>query len=256
MNILEKIKSSRTYFDGGMGTLLQEKGLQPGELPELWNLTHSDIITGIHRDYFESGCNIVKTNTFGANRLKFDNLEEIISAAIDNAKKARDEFDGDRYIAYDIGSLGKMLKPLGDLEFEDAVSIFADGIKIADKCGADLILIETMNDSYETKAAVLAAKENSNLPIFVTCVYDERAKLMTGADPSAMVAMLEGLGVDAVGMNCSLGPEQMVKIVPKIVSEASIPVIVNPNAGLPKSVIWIESLALRTLRTILLSEMA
>ncbi len=236
MNILEKIKSSRTYFDGGMGTLLQEKGLQPGELPELWNLTHSDIITGIHRDYFESGCNIVKTNTFGANRLKFDNLEEIISAAIDNAKKARDEFDGDRYIAYDIGSLGKMLKPLGDLEFEDAVSIFADGIKIADKCGADLILIETMNDSYETKAAVLAAKENSNLPIFVTCVYDERAKLMTGADPSAMVAMLEGLRVDALGMNCSLGPEQMLGIVPKIVAEASIPVIVNPNAGLPKSV--------------------
>ena len=236
MNILEKIKLSRTYFDGGMGTLLQEKGLQPGELPELWNITHSDIITDIHKAYYASGCNIVTTNTFGANRLKFDNLEEIISAAINNAKKARDQFSGDRYIAYDIGSLGKMLKPLGDLEFEDAVSIFADGIKIADKCGADLILIETMNDSYETKAAVLAAKENSTLPIFVTCVYDERAKLMTGADPAAMVAMLEGLRVDALGMNCSLGPEQMLGIVPKLVSEASIPVIVNPNAGLPKSV--------------------
>ena len=236
MNILEKIKLSRTYFDGGMGTLLQEKGLQPSELPELWNITHSDIITDIHKAYYASGCNIVTTNTFGANRLKFDNLEEIISAAINNAKKARDQFSGDRYIAYDIGSLGKMLKPLGDLEFEDAVSIFADGIKIADKCGADLILIETMNDSYETKAAVLAAKENSTLPIFVTCVYDERAKLMTGADPAAMVAMLEGLRVDALGMNCSLGPEQMLGIVPKLVSEASIPVIVNPNAGLPKSV--------------------
>ena len=236
MNILEKIKTSITYFDGGMGTMLQDRGLAPGELPELWNISHRDVIIDIHRQYYASGCNILKANTFGANRLKFDNLEEIITAAIDNAKEARSEFDGDRYIAYDIGSLGKMLKPLGDLEFEDAVSLFADGIKIAVKCGVDLILIETMNDSYETKAAVLAAKENSDLPIFVTCVYDENAKLMTGADPAAMVAMLEGLGVDAVGMNCSLGPEQMVKIVPKIVSEASIPVIVNPNAGLPKSV--------------------
>ncbi len=236
MNILEKIKNSITYFDGGMGTMLQERGLAPGELPELWNISHRDVIIDIHRQYYASGCNILKANTFGANRLKFPNLEEIITAAIDNAKEARSEFDGDRYIAYDIGSLGKMLKPLGDLDFEDAVSLFADGIKIAVKCGVDLILIETMNDSYETKAAVLAAKENSDLPIFVTCVYDENAKLMTGADPAAMVAMLEGLGVDAVGMNCSLGPEQMVKIVPKIVSEASIPVIVNPNAGLPKSV--------------------
>ena len=236
MNILEKIKTSITYFDGGMGTMLQDRGLAPGELPELWNISHRDVIIDIHRQYYASGCNILKANTFGANRLKFDNLEEIITAAIDNAKEARSEFDGDRYIAYDIGSLGKMLKPLGDLDFEDAVSLFADGIKIAVKCGVDLILIETMNDSYETKAAVLAAKENSDLPIFVTCVYDENAKLMTGADPAAMVAMLEGLGVDAVGMNCSLGPEQMVKIVPKIVSEASIPVIVNPNAGLPKSV--------------------
>ena len=236
MNILEKIKTSITYFDGGMGTMLQERGLAPGELPELWNISHRDVIIDIHRQYFASGCNIIKTNTFGANRLKFNNLEEVISTAIDNAKEARQGFDGDRYIAYDIGSLGKMLKPLGDLDFEDAVSLFADGIKIAEKCGVDLILIETMNDSYETKAAVLAAKENSSLPIFVTCVYDENAKLMTGADPAAMVAMLEGLRVDAVGMNCSLGPEQMVKIVPKIVGEASIPVIVNPNAGLPKSV--------------------
>ena len=236
MNIREKIKTSLTYFDGGMGTLLQEQGLAPGELPELWNLSHPDIITDIHKAYLRSGSNIITTNTFGANRLKFDNLDEIITAAVNNAKEALKEFDGDRYIAYDIGSLGKMLKPLGDLDFEDAVSLFADGIKIADKCGVDLILIETMNDSYETKAAVLAAKENSKLPVFVTCVYDENAKLMTGADPAAMTALLEGLGVDALGMNCSLGPEQMVKIVPELVSCASIPVIVNPNAGLPKSV--------------------
>lgn len=236
MNILEKIKASITYFDGGFGTMLQQRGLAPGELPELWNISHSDVITDIHRQYLQSGCNIVTTNTFGANRFKFSNLEEIITAAVNNAKQAVSEFDGDRYIAYDIGSLGKMLKPLGDLDFEDAVAAFADGIKIAAKSGVDLILIETMNDAYETKAALLAAKENSDLPVFVTCVYDENAKLMTGADPAAMAAMLEGLGADAIGMNCSLGPAQMVNLVSLLVSEASVPVIVNPNAGLPKSV--------------------
>lgn len=236
MNILEKIKSGFTYFDGGMGTMLQDRGLAPGELPELWNLTHSEDIVEIHREYLAAGCNIIKTNTFGANRLKFENLEEVIEAGIANAKKAISCFDGDRYTAFDLGPCGKMLKPLGDLDFEDAVALFADSIKIAAKCGVDLILIETMNDCYETKAAVLAAKENSDLPVFVTNVYDENAKLMTGADPAAMTAMLEGLGVDAIGMNCSLGPAQMKGIVPKLAAESSLPIIVNPNAGLPKSV--------------------
>lgn len=236
MNILEKIKSGFTYFDGGMGTMLQDRGLAPGELPELWNLTHSEDIVEIHKGYLEAGCNIIKTNTFGANRLKFENLEEVIEAGIANAKKAISCFDGDRYTAFDLGPCGRMLKPLGDLEFEDAVALFADSIKIAAKCGVDLILIETMNDCYETKAAVLAAKENSDLPVFVTNVYDENAKLMTGADPAAMTAMLEGLGVDAIGMNCSLGPAQMKGIVPRLVAESSLPIIVNPNAGLPKSV--------------------
>ncbi len=239
LDILKKINSSITYFDGGMGTLLQAEGLKPGELPELWNLDHPDVIYNIHKSYFESGSNIVTTNTFGANRLKFDNLEEIISAAVGIARKAADDCGGaenEKYVAFDMGPLGKMLKPLGDLDFEEAVSIFADSVKCAEKSGADLIIIETMNDSYEAKAAVLAAKENSSLPVFATCVFDENAKLMTGADPAAIVAMLEGLGVNAVGMNCSLGPRQMVDIVPMLVSRASIPVIVNPNAGLPKSV--------------------
>ncbi len=236
MNVLEKIHSSITYFDGGMGTLLQEEGLKPGELPELWNMSRPDVIYNIHRRYLESGSDIISTNTFGANRLKFDNLEEIISAAVSIAKRAAKDVGGEKFVAFDMGPLGKMLKPLGDLPFEDAVSIFGESVRIADKCGADLIIIETMNDSYEAKAAVLAAKENSRLPVFTTCVFDEHAKLMTGADPAAMVAMLEGLGVDAVGMNCSLGPRQMVRIVPKLVERASIPVIVNPNAGLPKSV--------------------
>ena len=239
MNILDKIHSSITYFDGGMGTLLQEEGLRPGELPELWNLTHPDVIYNIHRRYFLSGSNIVTTNTFGANRLKFDNLEEVISAGIALARRAADELggaDAEKYVAFDMGPLGKMLKPLGDMDFEEAVSVFAQSVRIADKCGADLIIIETMNDSFEAKAAVLAAKENSSLPVFATCVFDEHAKLMTGADPAAMAALLEGLGVDAIGMNCSLGPRQMVSIAAKMVSRASVPVIVNPNAGLPKSV--------------------
>lgn len=234
MKITELIKNETVYFDGGMGTLLQQKGLQPGELPETWNLLHPDIITDIHRSYFEAGANIVKTNTFGANSLKFDNLEEIVTAAVDNANKARQGFDK-TYVALDIGPLGKMLRPLGDMDFEHAVEIFSETVKIGAKLDVDLILIETMNDSYETKAAVLAAKENSDLPIFVTTVYDENAKLMTGATPQAMVALLEGLGVDALGLNCSLGPKQMKNIVPMLVNSASIPVIVNPNAGLPRS---------------------
>lgn len=234
MKITELIKNETVYFDGGMGTLLQQKGLQPGELPETWNLLHPDIITDIHRSYFGAGANIVKTNTFGANSLKFDNLEEIVTAAVDNANKARQGFDK-TYVALDIGPLGKMLRPLGDMDFEHAVEIFSETVKIGAKLDVDLILIETMNDSYETKAAVLAAKENSDLPIFVTTVYDENAKLMTGATPQAMVALLEGLGVDALGLNCSLGPKQMKNIVPMLVNSASIPVIVNPNAGLPRS---------------------
>lgn len=233
MNILEKIKSGITYCDGGAGTLLQSWGLMPGENPENWNLTHPEKIIEMHCLYLEAGANIITSCTFGANRLKFDNLEEIINAAISNAKKACEGYDA--YVALDIGPLGKMLEPLGDLPFEKAVEIFSESIKIGAEAGADLVLIETMNDSYEAKAALLAAKESCNLPVFVTCVYDESKKLMTGADPAAMIAMLEGLGADAIGMNCSLGPNQMKEIVPIFAKYASVPIIVNPNAGLPKS---------------------
>ena len=240
MNLLEKIRNSRTYCDGGMGTLLQARGLKPGELPERWNLTRPEDIIGIHLQYLEAGSNIITANTFGANVLKFgDELEDIIAAGLANVRTAisrlAPEKQADRYAAFDVGPLGRMLQPLGDLPFEDAVEIFAKSIRIAARYGADLIFIETMNDSYEAKAAVLAAKENCDLPVFITCVYDAQAKLMTGADPAAMVAMLEGLGVDALGMNCSLGPEQMLPIVPRLAAETSLPLIVNPNAGLPRT---------------------
>ena len=240
MNMLEKIRTSRTYCDGGMGTLLQARGLKPGELPERWNLARPEDIIGIHQQYLEAGSNIITANTFGANVLKFgDELEDIIVAGLNNVRTAisrlAPEKQADRFAAFDIGPLGKMLQPLGELPFEDAVEIFAKSIRIAARHGADLIFIETMNDSYEAKAAVLAAKENCDLPVFITCVYDAQAKLMTGADPAAMVAMLEGLGVDALGMNCSLGPDQMLPIVPRLAAETSLPLIVNPNAGLPRS---------------------
>lgn len=233
MNILEKIKSGITYCDGGAGTLLQSWGLEAGEYPENWNITRPEKIIEMHRLYLEAGANIITSCTFGANRFKFDNLEEIITAAINNAKTACEGYDA--FVALDIGPLGKMLEPLGDLPFETAVEVFSESIKIGAHAGADLVLIETMNDSLEAKAAVLAAKESCSLPVFVTCVYDETKKLMTGANPAAMIAMLEGLGADAIGMNCSLGPKQMLDIIPEFAKYASIPVIVNPNAGLPRS---------------------
>lgn len=238
MDIRQMLTQSRIYFDGGMGTLLQAAGLKAGELPENWNIERPEIITGIHLDYLRAGSNVITANTFGANSLKFSDLEQIVSAAINNAKRAIDLFEGDKsrcFVALDVGPLGKILEPVGDMPFETAVRIFAETVKLGAKYGADLIIIETMNDSYETKAAVLAAKENSSLPIFVTNVFDADGKLMTGADARAMIAMLEGLGVDAVGMNCSLGPRQMIKIVKEYAQYSSLPVIVNPNAGLPRS---------------------
>lgn len=221
-------------MDGGMGTLLQERGLKAGEYPEIWNLTHPDVVSSIHKAYLEAGSDIITTNTFGANILKFDKNEckDIVFAAVENAKSAC--FKKDQFIALDIGPTGKLLEPLGNLEFERAVDIFAQTISLGAKAGADLIIIETMNDSYEMKAAVLAAKENCDLPIFATNAYDKTGKLMTGASPNAMVALLEGLNVDALGINCSLGPEEMLGVVDELLRYASIPVIVNPNAGLPR----------------------
>ena len=240
MNFREYLKHNIVYLDGGMGTLLQANGLKPGEYPERWNISHPEVVTEIHKAYFDAGSNVVCTNTFGANVLKFDEeeLEEIVKAAIANADAARNQSvsDNPKYIALDIGPSGKLLKPLGDLDFEKAVSIFAKTVNLGEKYGADLIVIETMNDSYETKAALLAAKENSNLPIIVTNAYGEDGKLMTGANPAAMVAMLEGMGVDALGTNCSLGPKQLRGVVEELLANASVPVILKPNAGIPKSV--------------------
>lgn len=239
MNIRDFIKNNIVYLDGGMGTLLQKSGLQPGELPEKWNISHPETICDIHRNYYDSGSNVVNTNTFGANILKFsrEELDEIIRHAVENAARAKELSSGtqEKFIALDVGPTGKLLKPLGDLDFDKAVEIFSETIKIGAKYGVDLITIETMNDSYETKAAVLAAKESCDLPILVTNAYGENGRLMTGADPAVMVAMLEGMGVDAIGANCSLGPKQLADVMDELLKYSSVPVVFKPNAGLPKS---------------------
>lgn len=231
-NIRELIRERRIYLDGGCGTMLQTRGLLPGEAPEVWNLKRPEEIIRLHRDYLSAGSDIIVTNTFGVNPLKHDNYEVLLDAALSCAKRAIEGYS-DRYIALDIGPTGKLLAPFGELDFEDAVAAFKAVIERA-KDEVDLILIETMNDSYETKAALLAAKESSELPVFVTNVYSEDEKLMTGADATAMVAMLEGMGADAIGLNCSLGPELMLPIVEKMAAVASVPIIAKPNAGLPK----------------------
>ena len=240
MNILDYMKDNLVYLDGGMGTLLQEAGLAAGEHPERWNITHPAVVEKIHRDYFDAGSNIVNTNTFGANSLKFapEELKAVIKAALENAKRARESSSGpqEKFIALDIGPCGRLLKPYGDFEFEDAVELFAQIVRAGCGLGADLIFIETMSDSYETKAALLAAKENSDLPVFVSNAYGEDGKLMTGASPAAMAAMIEGMGADALGANCSLEPKQLTGVIEELLANASIPVILKPNAGLPKEV--------------------
>lgn len=217
------------FFDGGMGSMLQASGLKAGELPERLNLTNSQMILDVHNAYAEAGSEYITANTFGANCLKFENYDEIIKAGIKLAKSTG------KKVLLDIGPTGKLLKPMGDLDFEEAIDIFAKTVT-AGKDGADAVLIETMSDTYEIKAAVLAAKENCDLPVFVTMIFDEKGRLLTGADVKTAVTMLEGLGVDALGLNCGLGPKQMIPLVEELRKWTSLPIIVQPNAGLPESV--------------------
>lgn len=215
-----------TYFDGGMGSMLD---LKAGELPELLNLTDPERIYKIHKAYADAGCDIISANTFGANRLKYDNVDEIVKAAIKNAKRT------DKKVALDIGPTGKLLKPMGDLDFEECVSIFAEIVN-AGKDEADLVICETFGDTYELKAAMLAVKENCNLPLVVSMIFDDKGRLLTGADVKTACAMAEGLGADYIGFNCGLGPKQMIPLVEELVACTSTPIIVMPNAGLPESV--------------------
>lgn len=238
MNIRERLGKELLFLDGGMGTLLQAEGLAPGELPETWNIEHPEKVEAIHRRYYEAGSDVVLANTFGANVCKFHDdrytVEEVIRAGIANAKRAGEQIGKETYVALDMGPTGKLLKPMGDLDFDDAYEAFAEAVRYGEKYGADLIHIETMSDTYEVKAAILAAKENSSLPVFVTMIFDEIGKLLTGGDVPSVVAMLEGLRVDALGLNCGLGPKQMLPILNDLRRYTSLPIIVKPNAGLPK----------------------
>ena len=237
MTLKERLGKEWLFCDGGTGTILQELGLKGGELPELWNLTRPDDIRALNRGYFEAGSNIVNANMFGANRFKFDNVTEIVTAAVKLCQEARHEAgrDDDAYVAIDIGPTGKLLAPMGDLPFNEAVEVFSEEIRAGARAGADVIVIETMSDAYEAKAAVIAAHEVCDLPVIVTCVYDDSGKLLTGGGIEGTVAMLEGLKVDALGVNCGFGPDKMLPLVKRIADCCSLPIVVNPNAGLPRT---------------------
>ena len=236
MTFKEKFGKEILFFDGAMGTMLQKNGLKTGELPENMNLTHPDVLLKIHREYLDSGCNVITTNTFGANSLKFNNVDEIISSAVSLAKKSTEDYDRDTFVALDIGPIGRLLEPCGDLPFNDAYEFFKEQVIAGEKAGADLVLIETMGDLYEIKAAVLAAKENTDLPVLVSMIFDEKGILLTGADIKTAVVTLEGLGVDGIGMNCGLGPDQMLELLKEMQKYSSTPIFIQPNAGLPVSV--------------------
>ena len=239
-DIRELLGKKMLFFDGGMGTMLQKNGMGAGEIPELLNINRADLIEQIHTEYLEAGSDIITTNTFGANPLKFESdvsLDMVIAAAVGIARKAVNKFqsvDKPRFVAFDIGPCGKLLEPLGDLSFDDCYDAFAKIAKTAEKCGADLVIIETMSDTLEAKAAVLAVKENTNLPIFCTMTFDESYKTLTGGDVAVMSAIMEGLGVDCVGINCGLGPKQISEMMEKLTEISSIPIMAQPNAGLPQ----------------------
>lgn len=240
MDILKLIKKREVFFDGGMGSLLQEKGLKAGELPEIWNVDKSDVVKSIHKEYLLSGADIITTNTFGCNSFKFNkegsySVENIIRSGVRNAKEAIKESGKDAYVALDIGPTGKLLKPLGDLDFGDAYEIYKEIILFGVKENPDIILIETMSDGYEAKAAILAAKENCDLPIFVSMTLGEDGKLLTGGNAESIIALMEGLRVDVIGLNCGLGPLQLKPFIGKMLEVSSTPLMINPNAGLPRS---------------------
>ena len=237
MTIKELFQKDYIILDGGMGTMLQAKGMETGTIPETLNILRPDWIIDVHRQYIEAGSDIVYANTFGANRFKMEgtgfSMDDIVSAAIHNAKTAA---GGRALVALDIGPIGHLLEPTGALSFEEACDIFSEIVRAGVRAGADLIVIETMTDLYETKAAVLAAKENSTLPVFVTMTFESNMRTFTGCSVSAMCLTMEGLGVDALGVNCSLGPAELIPIVREIAKWTTLPIIVKPNAGLPDPV--------------------
>ncbi len=231
----ELFENKILLLDGAMGTVLQQRGLPPGGQPELLNLTQPELLESIHREYIGAGSRVIYTNTFGANGLKLAKcglcVEETVAAAVAIAKRAAS--GSDALVALDVGPLGELLEPMGTLPFERAYELFREIVLAGAKAGADLIAIETMTDLYETKAALLAAKENSALPVFVTMSFDASGRTFTGCTVASMARTLEGLGADAIGLNCSLGPDRLAPLLKELCVSTRLPVIAKPNAGLP-----------------------
>ncbi|MDT2428261.1 homocysteine S-methyltransferase family protein [Enterococcus avium] len=231
MTIIEDLTENRLLFDGAMGTMLQKMGLPVGMEPEYFNLSHPETITQIHQEYVAAGADVITANTFQANQVKLKQTElpEIIEAAINLARAAQP-----KYVAYDMGPIGQLMAPMGTLSFDQAYEMFREQAVLAEKAGADLVVIETMSDLLETKAAILAIKENTSLPIFCTMTFQEDGRTFVGTDPLTAVLTLQSLGIEAVGVNCSLGPNELLPIVDEILTYANIPVMVQANAGLPE----------------------
>lgn len=242
MTDLNRLLAERRILllDGGMGTQLQTRGLRPGEVPEEWNLRRADDVRAVHAAYCAAGADVVMANTFGANPAKYHGaapLADVVAAGVRLAREAADAAGGrPRFVALDVGPTGRLLKPAGDFAFDDAYAAFAEQVRLGAAAGADLVVVETMSDVYELKAAVLAAKENCALPVLATVAADADGKLLTGADPETVAAVLEGLRVDALGFNCGLGPDLLLPFVRRLVAATNLPVAVKPNAGLPKVV--------------------
>ena len=222
-------------LDGAMGTMLQKSGMKLGEHPEVLCISQADLIYKIHRAYIESGSDIIYTNTFGANALKLAgtgfSVQEVIEKAVDIGKRAC--LGTHTCVALDIGPIGELLEPMGTLSFENAYELYREMVVCGECSGADLIVFETMTDLYEVKAAVLAAKENTKLPVFVTMTFEENGRTFTGCTIESMACTLEGLGVDAIGINCSLGPKEIFPFAEQLSRRTSLPLIIKANAGLP-----------------------
>jgi 5-methyltetrahydrofolate--homocysteine methyltransferase len=237
MKFLDALHSKRLFFDGSMMTMLQTSGLPLGERPELWNLSHPEVIQALHEEYVRRGADILKTNTFEANSLRFSpgkntpSVSEIVEAAVYNARRALQMAWKDGYVALNIGPLGRILEPYGDLPFADAVDYFAEIVEAGKKAGVDLILIQTMRDTYEAKAAMLAAREHSSLPTIVTYTFDVNGKLLNGADVETAMVLAEAFGATACGFNCGMGPAQMQPLVKRARAAVNLPLVVNPNCG-------------------------
>ena len=236
MDLRECLGRRVLLLDGATGTQLQARGLQAGECPERWNVERREEMTAIHRAYYEAGADLVLSNTFGANRLKLRgcpySVDEVVSAALENLRQARDQA-GRGWLGLDVGPTGRLMAPMGELDFDQAVEAFSEVIRAGARAGADAVVVETMTDLYELKAAVLAARECCDLPVLATAAFGENGRLLTGGDSAALVSLLEGLGVDALGLNCGAGPLQLSATAEELLKLASVPVIFKPNAGLP-----------------------